>query len=331
MSDVNLTHNGRPSVTFALVAYKQERYVAEAISAAFAQTYTPLEIILSDDCSTDKTFEIMQQMAAVYEGPHRVVLNRNPENLNIGAHVNKVGHLASGELIVLAAGDDVSVADRTMKIVAKWEEINRGTAVICSDFEAINEESRRVELHAEATYRGPYSLDDMARGDVHVLGATSAMTKDVFTSFPDMDSSVRHEDRVLPFRALLLGGQVSLVDKKLVRYRVSGGISRDKPKSAKYAPLASLRTLPDARQRLADLYAIDCLNQSLRRECLTTILDHQVRIDLPGLKGMKLEIGLVQWMWRGARLSPLFKHYVKLRFLWLFSLHFERHYEHSAE
>ena len=44
-----------PRVTLAVIAYNQERFIREAIEGAFAQTYQPLEIILSDDCSSDRT------------------------------------------------------------------------------------------------------------------------------------------------------------------------------------------------------------------------------------------------------------------------------------
>ena len=44
----------RPLVTFALFAYNQEQYIREAVEGAFSQTYEPLEIILSDDCSSDR-------------------------------------------------------------------------------------------------------------------------------------------------------------------------------------------------------------------------------------------------------------------------------------
>jgi len=40
----------RPLLTFALFGYNQEQYIREAVEGAFAQTYSPLEIILSDDC-----------------------------------------------------------------------------------------------------------------------------------------------------------------------------------------------------------------------------------------------------------------------------------------
>ena len=52
----------------------------------FAQIYSPFEIILSDDCSPDGTFKIMQEMVEAYKGPHEFVLNRNEENLGIGGH-----------------------------------------------------------------------------------------------------------------------------------------------------------------------------------------------------------------------------------------------------
>ena len=62
-----------PLVTFALFAYNQEKYIREAIEGAFSQTYEPLEIILSDDCSRDDTHRIMCEMAAGYRGHHRVL------------------------------------------------------------------------------------------------------------------------------------------------------------------------------------------------------------------------------------------------------------------
>ena len=71
------SESDRPLVTFALFAYNQEKYIREAIEGAFAQTYEPLEIILSDDCSVDRTFEIMTEMVVNYRGKHCIKLNKN--------------------------------------------------------------------------------------------------------------------------------------------------------------------------------------------------------------------------------------------------------------
>src|SRR2546430_17373747 len=95
----------KPILTFVVAAFEQEDYVAEAVEAAFRQTYSPLEIILSDDCSSDQTFEVMQRLAREYKGPHKVVLNRNERNLGLVGHVNRAVELAAGEIIVGSAGD----------------------------------------------------------------------------------------------------------------------------------------------------------------------------------------------------------------------------------
>ena len=52
----------KPLLTFAIAAFNQEAFIREAVEAAFAQTYSPLEIVLSDDCSKDRTFDIMKEM-----------------------------------------------------------------------------------------------------------------------------------------------------------------------------------------------------------------------------------------------------------------------------
>ena len=104
----------RPLATFALFAYNQEEYVADAIEAAFAQTYHPLEILLSDDCSTDGTYEAMKRAVSLYNGRHTVRLYRNDENLGLIEHVNRMVDRATGEIIVAAAGDDVTMSEPEM-------------------------------------------------------------------------------------------------------------------------------------------------------------------------------------------------------------------------
>jgi glycosyltransferase involved in cell wall biosynthesis len=321
--------SGRPLVTFALFSYNQEKYIREAVKGALAQTYSPLEIILSDDGSTDRTYEIMREMAATYDGPHKIVLNRNPNNLNIGDHVNTVGQVASGALIVLAAGDDFSLPSRTVRLVDHWLALGRPTAVLHSDFDAIDVASNSINLHGEAVFRGTFDIQAMARHGLGVLGATSAVTIDVFRKFPPIDSSVRHEDRVLPFRAVLLGGIVSLVDEKLVRYRIEGGISRTRVVSGRdylqrHMPDLSARTLPDAIQRLADLMFISPNDVTLRLECSATVADQKAWIELTQARGLGIEMRTLKWLRQGARVGKLFKLYLKIRFIILFDIYFQK-------
>lgn len=326
-----MTESKRPLVTVALFSYNQAHYVGEAIASVLAQDYSPLEIILSDDCSTDETFMVMQQAAKMYCGPHKVILNRNSINLNLGDHVNAVGRLALGELIVLAAGDDVSMPNRTTELVARWLAIGHPTAVLYSDFEAMDFESNPSVLQGEAVFRGLHKSDDMARGCVRVLGATTAVTKDIFTRFPPIHPSVRHEDRVLPFRALLLGGTIAFVDQKLVRYRVQGGMSRYRASSGRdflyhYVADSSVRTLPDAVQRLSDLTVVSPSDASLHKACNATIANHHAWIELTSARGFVIDKCMVKWLSKGARPGPLLKLYLKARFIVIFNFYYRKRF-----
>lgn len=315
----------QPLVSFILFAFNQEQYVRAAVSGALAQTYEPLEIILSDDCSSDQTFAIMQEMAAAYTGPHRVILRRSPENSGFASHVNAAAHQATGRLVILAAGDDVSHPQRTGAIVARWLTAGGGTATLCSDFEAIDPDG--LPTSSEAATRNLPDLLAAARGR-GVLGATSAYTRDVFDDFPPIQSAVIHEDRVLPFRSLLLGGTVLFVDRRLVQYRVVGGVSRKSAISADhflrdYTIEQQTRALPDATQRLADLKHIGG-NRRAERACRRTVAHHRAMADLASSRSLRHEVSLMAGIARGAPAGPLLKHYLKLRMRMLFNLHYRR-------
>ena len=85
----------------------------EAVEGAFSQTYSLLEIILSDDCSSDRTCEIMVEMAREYQGPHLVKVKREGENLGVARHFDDLMRLSGGQFVVAAAGDDISDPERT--------------------------------------------------------------------------------------------------------------------------------------------------------------------------------------------------------------------------
>ncbi|MEO5623615.1 MAG: glycosyltransferase, partial [Dokdonella sp.] len=223
-TESGVTDTERPLVTFALFAYNQSQYVREAIAGAFSQDYSPLEIILSDDCSTDDTFEVMQHAAEEYRGPHAIKLNRNPRNLNIGGHVNVVNRLAGGELIVLAAGDDISMPDRVSRIVNAWLEGNKQAGVLHSNCRVITATAEIVDF-VRGSLASLESAEAAAVNNPAVVGPTVTWDRRMFDFFGDLRSDLVHEDCALPFRSLLAGRPVVFIEQPLVFYRAGVGIS----------------------------------------------------------------------------------------------------------
>ncbi len=70
----------RPLVSVLLIAYNQERVIADAVRSVLAQTWQPVEIIISDDCSRDGTYAAIEATVRDYTGPHRVITRRNTVN-----------------------------------------------------------------------------------------------------------------------------------------------------------------------------------------------------------------------------------------------------------
>jgi len=212
----------KPLITFLILAYNQQRFIREAVEGAFAQTYSPLEIIISDDCSSDRTFEIIKDMVDAYAGPHRVVLNRNKKNLGIGEHVNRVMEISEGEIIVASAGDDISLPERTKVVHEAFQSSNRKTMAVFSDFVFIDEHSNIGKVYKCSLphdFQNPVQL--CRRLFAGFTGASGAWRREIFSYFGPMRSAVTFEDRVVVFRAALLG-DVLHIPKVLVQYRRHG-------------------------------------------------------------------------------------------------------------
>ena len=245
----------RPLVTFAVLAYQQEELVRQAIEAAFAQTYSPLEIILSDDASSDRTHAVIEEMAAAYSGPHVVRINRNANNLGLIGHVNALFELAAGDFVLLAAGDDVSLPQRTERLVSAFMEDER-VMLVHTPVERIDSTGQILGLWHPPMLGKPDEVASLAMNLGLHLGASAGYRKAVFEHFGPVLEGFAYEDLVLGFRACLLG-EMKYLDTPLVRYRVDTGMTRkEKPLESSVRNQRRVRALKMMRavfrQRMAD-------------------------------------------------------------------------------
>lgn len=220
----NATRNiERPLVTFALFSYNQEKYIREAVEGAFAQTYEPLEIILSDDCSTDRTFEIMKEMAEAYKGRHQVVVRKTENNKRPFAHVVEVARMASGRLIVLAAGDDISKEKRVDQVVKAWDSgawaIHSRYDICDNNGNFVGKSCRSEDLFSDTCELRRYFFE--ADGEIPVVhGATSAYDARLFDLLPEKCSErILSEDGVFSVFLCAYGKPCTFIDESLIIYR----------------------------------------------------------------------------------------------------------------
>lgn len=113
-----------PLVSIMIPTYNQEAYISQAIESALMQDYNNIEIIISDDCSTDRTREIAKR----YLSDHRVKYYRNSTNLGrVKNYHHTLYDLTSGEWVINLDGDDYytdkSFISRAMNLILSHENV----------------------------------------------------------------------------------------------------------------------------------------------------------------------------------------------------------------
>jgi glycosyltransferase involved in cell wall biosynthesis len=292
VSDPNL-----PKVTFAVLNYNGAEWIMEAAESAFAQDYPNLEILFSDDCSTDGSYEALQKIVAEYDGPHQVNLVRTARNSFIGGNLNRIAEASTGELIVKADGDDISVPHRTSTLVKTWLAGGRRAGLLHSA--TIRFWDAGEELYENDCLAELGSVERMASTKARAIGATEAYVPEIFSQFGPLRDGLVHEDGVLPFRSLLLDRPVTYVEEPLVRYRQGTGIStmygaRHPGPLARRTMLS--RYLDDTLQRLEDVEKVDKLHL---RPVLERVAD-RYRAALAFEEGWPSPAALALWIRRAG-------------------------------
>jgi glycosyltransferase involved in cell wall biosynthesis len=132
-----------PAVSVGMPVYDGERYLEEAIGSVLRQTQTDLELVISDNASTDRTGDICRSFAAA---DPRVRYYRNEVNLGAHPNFNRAFELSRGGYFKWAAHDDVLKPDFLRCCVEALESVP-DAAVCQSAIEYIDESGASLGIH----------------------------------------------------------------------------------------------------------------------------------------------------------------------------------------
>jgi GT2 family glycosyltransferase len=142
-----------PLVSVVVPVLNGERYLEQSLDSILSQTYPSLEVLVLDDCSTDRTPAI----AASYGGSVRYV--RQPRTRGIYGNANDGIALSSGEFVCVYHADDVYLPRIVEREVAFLRAHPHAGAVFASDV-FIDEDGREIgRLVLPPEVRGERPLD----------------------------------------------------------------------------------------------------------------------------------------------------------------------------
>lgn len=161
-----------PTVSVCIPTYNSASYVAQTLDSILAQTYQDVEIIVSDNASTDETVEILRE----YEATHGIQVHRNERNIGPNDNFNRLISLAKGKYTAIYHSDDLyepTILEESVEVLDR----NRDVGLVTTMAKVINAQGDYLYSYAlpgeiAAMNKSIYSFEEAFLGVVLTLDRT---------------------------------------------------------------------------------------------------------------------------------------------------------------
>lgn len=213
-------------VTFGLPVRNGADYLEAALASIGNQTEADLEIVISDNASTDATADICREAA---HGDERITYTRLPENIGAAGNYNRVLELATSPFFKWASHDDLIHPTFTTRCLAEFGRRGDECALVYPSAQIVNERDEVVgELvdrsDAEAVW-APVRAFQTMQGMSRVTSVFGVFRTPVLRQTRGIGAFIS-SDFVLLLETALLGSIVRLDGEVLFSRRVHPGMSR---------------------------------------------------------------------------------------------------------
>ena len=214
-----------PDVSIALATYNGEQYLAAQLDSLAQQTSPPAELVIVDDCSGDRTMQIVNAFTA--RAPFPVRVSRNPRRSGFRDSFMHAARLCTAELISFCDQDDIWEPDKLAAVVRCFDDADvllaYHNAVLIS---ATGKRTRHLYPNSGARTYPPLSRHpwlvvpgflQVFRRELVDYSALYPQARDLH--WPDLPMP---HDRWFVLLASVLGS-IAVVGRPLARYRQHGG------------------------------------------------------------------------------------------------------------
>ena len=201
-----------PLVSFIIAAYNEELFIEECVLSCLNQTYKNIEVCVTDDGSTDNTWDILIQLNKAYSN---LKIHKLESNMGKVSAFNRSFQMATGEYFALIGADDVCLPNR---IETQVLFLNNGNYdLVFADSEIIGENGKPI-FGKDINHKFPISKFDILQ-DNFVHGATLFMSKKFAVGIMPIPPQLLFEDWWFGFHAVFYG-KLGFDNQKLIKYRL---------------------------------------------------------------------------------------------------------------
>ncbi len=224
-----------PLVSVVVIAYDSARYIENTLDSIKAQRYGNLELIVSDDGSSDQTVEICRRWSEQNAGRFvRAEIVESPVNTGIPANCNRGLRQARGEWVKFIAGDD-ALLENCIRDNADYCASHPDTAVLFSETRKMDEQGNMLGdgIQAYSSEKKGWrqrffllpreeQLKTYARKPLFLETSTSFYNRDILVGKGGFDERLCIFEDIPSYLTLLSAGwRLSHMPAYTVVYRVS--------------------------------------------------------------------------------------------------------------
>ena len=209
-----------PKVSVIVPIYNQAPFIRETVESVLAQDHANIELLLSDDGSTDGTTQILHEYAS--RDPERIRVVASERNTGIAGAFNRALEAHTGDYIAWLGGDDVMLPGKLSRQVAVLED--RSDVIgCCHDADVFDSASGRSYGRFSEVYNGRRGVRDggveLLLSPGYLMLPTTMMVRSSAVGELRFDPRIRVSNDWLFDIGLFRHGRIAGLDEVLARYR----------------------------------------------------------------------------------------------------------------
>jgi glycosyltransferase involved in cell wall biosynthesis len=201
------------TISVCMATYNGEKYVARQLETIFGQLSSSDELVIVDDCSTDKTVEIIK----CFQDP-RLILHTNERNRREVYSFSRAIQLAKGGMIFMADQDDAWIDGRLAMMESRLRESD--VFLLTSNFHLMNEHEQPLPMpfdgvRAEGSRNHFQKIADIFIGKTNYVGCAMAFRRELVPLITPIPDYVESHDVWIALAANLIGSHLHIDEKTL--------------------------------------------------------------------------------------------------------------------
>lgn len=218
--DAKISNTIKPKVSVCVISYKQESYILDALRGIEIQDYDgPLEIIISDDASPDRTFEFIQSWVKNTKLNAHIHCFRHPENIGMHKNWDFAIKQCSGKYISMLEGDDYWISPHKISVQVDVLEKRQNLSFCFSEANVKNEVDSRPYEGYVINCKEEISFADLLAANI-IPTCTVTFRRDTFPGFPQQFYKSPYADWILHL-INLSNGNAAYIAEPLAAYRLN--------------------------------------------------------------------------------------------------------------